>query len=90
MVSDSHAVHVATEVKGNLDVDIHVIDAPCVCVCRYVFLEGQSSCSMQAFRASTLGRWVTHCLLNILETVRMVPQVNKISLSHYPPLYMYI
>lgn len=40
----------------------------------YVFLQGQSSCSMQNFRISTVGRWTTHFVLNVLETVRMVPQ----------------
>ena len=48
----------------------------CVCVCRYVFLEGQRTCSLQNFRVSTIGRWTTHFILNILETVRVVPQVT--------------
>jgi sterol 24-C-methyltransferase len=40
----------------------------------YVFLQGENSCSMQNFRVSTFGRWTTHIVLNILETVRIVPQ----------------
>ena len=39
---------------------------------RYIFLAGKG-CSFQNFRTSGVGRWTTHAMLSVMETVGMAP-----------------